>query len=332
MVKVGTTRKNIKCALWGSDDSLLAWKNGINSNEIPGMKVRLLMGLVMAGAAAGAAYWWQVNRQPVQETMLVLYGNVDLREVRLAFNGNEHVSEILVDEGDRVQPDQLVARLHTERLQAAMARAKADLVATEAQAHAAQLSYQRIKALAARKLAAKEEADEAEGRSRAATARVAAAEAALAESAQALRDAELYAPVGGVVRERIVEVGDFVTPQTPVITMALVDPVWVRTYLPETYLGRIKPGAAVRISTDSFPEKTYQGWVGSISPTAEFTPRNIETPELRTRLVYQMRVFACNPQFELRLGMPATVTLMLDQDDAPALTPEQRCQRTASES
>ena len=170
-----------------------------------------------------------------------------------------------------------------------------------------------LKTLLKSKLASPGDVDEAEGRSHAANARVDAAEAALVESTQAYKDAKLYAPFDGVVRERIVEVGDFVSPQTPVLTLATLDPVWVRTYLPETELGRVKPGAVAHITTDSYPDKVYDGWVGMVSPTAEFTPKNIETPELRTRLVYQARVFVCNPQFELRLGMPATVNIALDQ-------------------
>jgi HlyD family secretion protein len=297
------------------------------------MKVRLLVGLLVVGAVAGAIYWWQqANREAEPQSALVLYGNVDIREVRLAFNGNEHVGEIMVEEGDQVKAGQLLARLHTDRLQAAWDRAQANVNAARAEAHAAQLSYQRIKSMAERKLAPTELADEAEGKSLAAAARVAAAEAALEENTQALEDAALYAPVAGVIRERIVEPGDFVTPQTPVLTMALLDPVWVRVYLPETDLGRVKPGAVARISTDSYPGKVYDGWVGSISPTAEFTPKNVETPDLRTRLVYQVRIFACNPQFELRLGMPATVTLDLDQAAGGAVSPEQRCPLTDSSS
>ncbi len=290
------------------------------------MKVRLLIGLLVVGIAAGAAYWWQLaNKNNAQAAALVLYGNVDIREVRLAFNGSEHVSAILVEEGDRVQAGQLLARLHTDRLQATLDRARADVVAAQAEAHAAQLSYQRIKAMAARKLAPSEEADEAEGKSRAAAARVTAAEAALAEQQQALKDAELYAPVNGVIRERIVEPGDFVTPQTPVLTLALLNPMWVRTYVPETNLGQVKPGTPADVTTDSFPNKVYKGWIGSISPTAEFTPKSIETPELRTRLVYQVRVFVCNPEFELRLGMPATVTIPLDHASEPDIKPDERC-------
>ena len=287
---------------------------------------RIFIAVVVTGAIAMAGYWsWIANHKAAEETALVLYGNVDIREVRLAFNGNEHVSEILADEGDPVKAGQLLARLHTERLQAALDRANADVVAAEASAHAAQLSYKRIKSMAARKLASPDAADEAEGKSRAATAQVAAAKAALAQATLAFKDAELFAPVSGVVRERIVEAGDFVTPQTPVFTIALTNPVWVRTYLPENFLGRVKPGAAARLTTDSFPNKAYEGWVGSVSPSAEFTPKNIETPELRTRLAYQVRVFACNPQLELRLGMPATVAVSLDQSIASTHEPGKHC-------
>jgi HlyD family secretion protein len=98
-----------------------------------------------------------------------------------------------------------------------------------------------------------------------------------------------------------------------VLTLAIVDPVWVRTWLPEPDLGKVAPGMKAEIRSDSYPEKAYKGWVGFISPTAEFTPKNVESPELRTRLVYQLRVFACNPAAELRLGMPVTVTIPLDQ-------------------
>lgn len=288
------------------------------------MKVRVIVGLLIVASVAGGIYWWRTsNNESVQSNTLVLYGNVDIRESRLAFNNSEHVDEILVKEGDRVQKGQLLARLHTDRLSAALTRSKADVIAAKAEARAAQLSYTRIKTLLKSKLASPGDADEAEGRSHAAAARADAAEAALVESTQAYKDAELFAPFEGVVRERIVEVGDFVSPQTPVLTLASLNPVWVRTYLPETELGRVKPGAIAHITTDSYPDKVYDGWVGEVSPTAEFTPKNIETPELRTRLVYQARVFACNPQFELRLGMPATVSIPLDQttSSTPASDP-----------
>jgi HlyD family secretion protein len=299
--------------------------------RLMGIRGRVFGGLVVIVCVAGAAYWWQTaGKDALPESELKLYGNVDIREVRLAFNGSEHVSDILVDEGDHVQPGQLLARLHSARLQAARDRVRAELAVAQAQAHAAQLSYQRIRAMEGRKLASAEQADEAEGNSLATAAGVVAAEAALAEAELALKDAELFSPVNGIVRERIVEVGDFVTPQTPVLTLALADPIWVRTYLPESYLGRVRLGDHAAISTDSFPGKVYAGWIGFVSPTAEFTPKSVETPELRTRLVYQVRVFACNPESELRLGMPATVTIPLDQTGNASGQTEERCGKPVS--
>jgi HlyD family secretion protein len=285
----------------------------------------LIPALIVVLGVAVAVYWWPALQQQSSDGSLVLYGNVDIREVRLAFNGNEHVGEILVHEGDRVSAGQLLARLHTDRLEVERQRVSAEVTAAQAQAHSAQLSYQRIKRMAAQKLVSPDDADVAEAKSRVAAANVKAAKAVLGEVDQELKDAELYAPVGGIIRERIVEPGDFVTPQSPVLTLALTDPVWIRTYLPESFLGQVKPGAAAKITTDSFPDKSYQGWVGSISPTSEFTPKNVETPELRTRLVYQMRVYACNPEDELRLGMPATVILDPGQGQATEASPEQRC-------
>lgn len=124
-------------------------------------------------------------------------------------------------------------------------------------------------------------------------------------------DGHLYAPAKGIIQDRILEPGDMADSRTPVYTLALIDPVWARVYVPEKQLGKLKYGLSAQISSDSYPGKIYDGWVGFISPTAEFTPKTVETPELRTSLVYQVRVYACNPQNELRLGMPVTVNIPL---------------------
>lgn len=286
--------------------------------------------ILIIAAVIGAVYWRSNHNDQAVNGRLTLYGNVDIREARLAFNGSEHVAEILVDEGDKVSKGQFLARLHTERIAAEHRRAEAELAAAQAEAHAAELTFKRVRKLAQQKLASREDADLAEAKSRVADAKVDAAHAALAQIDQALKDTELRAPSDGVIRERIVEPGDFVTPQSPVLTLALTDPIWIRTYLPETFLGQIKPGARAEIRTDSYPDKVYEGWVGSVSPSAEFTPKTVETPELRTRLVYQMRVYACNPDNELRLGMPATVTLFPNQDDKHDSSAQQNCNKTHS--
>jgi HlyD family secretion protein len=144
----------------------------------------------------------------------------------------------------------------------------------------------------------------------------AAYEASVAAVALAQRefdDTKLYAPADGIVEDRILEPGDMASPNTPVLTVALTSPLWVRAYVPETRLGHIRLGMAATISTDSYPGRLYHGWVGYLAPTAEFTPKTVETPELRAALVYQLRVYVCDAQDELRLGMPATVHIDLNQ-------------------
>jgi HlyD family secretion protein len=144
----------------------------------------------------------------------------------------------------------------------------------------------------------------------AAQAQLNVAEAALKLAQQELADSKLYAPADSIVQNRILEPGDMASPQRPVYTLALSDPIWVRAYVPEPELGKVFEGMKAEVRTDSFPGKVYEGWVGFISPTAEFTPKQVETTDLRTRLVYQIRVYVNNPQNELRLGMPATVHLI----------------------
>ena len=327
-------------------------------------KKLLLIPALLVVAAAG--YWaLHIREASDRSGDLTLYGNLDIREVNLAFNAAERIREILVQEGDRVAPGQVLARLDTMRLDAALAaaeaardaqaqvlarlqagsrpeeirRAEAQVAALQARARSAQITYERLQKLAAQKLSAPEEIDTARAAADAALGELHAAQEAQAlavagprreDIAQAqaelaareanarlalvqLADATLSAPVAGIVRDRLLEPGDMASPQTPVLTLALTDPLWVRAYVPEPDLGRIAEGMRAEIRTDSYPGKVYGGWVGFVSPSAEFTPKNVETTDLRTRLVYQVRVFVCDAQGELRLGMPATVTIPLGQ-------------------
>ena len=327
--------------------------------------VTLLIIILLAGIT-GYYFWQQQNLEDTNQ--ITLYGNVDIREVQLAFNGSEHIAEIYVEEGEKVKKGQLLAILHSEILKAQQKEAqaqldaqqqmlaklqagsrieeidkvKAELNAVLARSKANTSSYERLRLLLKKKVVTADQVDQAKALMDASMAEVEAVKQALnllnagarkediafaqailaAKSAgvelinQRLEDAKLYAPADGIIRNRILEIGSMVFPQTPVMTLAFVNPVWVRAYLPEPALGKIALGTAAKIYTDSFPNKAYAGWVGYISPTSEFTPKNIQTTELRTRLVYSMRIYACNPQNELRLGMPATVTIDISQNPA----------------
>jgi HlyD family secretion protein len=318
-------------------------------------KTKKLLLLPIALMLAGAAYWWASSRHDATaDSAITLYGNVDIREVDLAFGTTEHIAELTVREGDRLAAGQVLGRLHTEKLDAArleagnrpeeIRRAKAQVDSLAAKARTAQITYERQAKLGRQKLAAPEDVDQAKAAADAAEAETVAAgetyalavagsrvedvaqakaeldarRASLALARAQLADATLVAPAAGIVRSRILEPGDVASPQTPVYTLALLDPLWVRVYVSESDLGRVATGMKAEVRTDSYPDKVYAGWVGYISPTAEFTPKTVETPDLRTRLVYQARVFVCDPRGELRLGMPATVTVPLQQLKVPA--------------
>lgn len=233
---------------------------------------------------------------------------------------------------------QVVARLHAGSRPEEIAEAKARVVAAQASLTDAMQKQRRLQALAKDEYVSKQQLDDiqtavdtaranldaleqiaalAEQGPRkediaAAEAKLKADQAALALAKQELTDTKLYAAADGVIQNRILEPGDMASPQQPVYTLALSNPVWVRAYVPESDLGKIAEGMVAEVTTDSYPDKTYKGWVGHISPMAEFTPKQVQTTDLRTRLVYQIRVYVDNPHNELRLGMPATVRILPD--------------------
>jgi HlyD family secretion protein len=139
------------------------------------------------------------------------------------------------------------------------------------------------------------------------TAALAASQARLEQAKTALQDTTLVAPSGGIVAVRARELGAIVQAGQTVYTLALTDPVWIRAYVPQPRLGRIKPGMHVKLEIDSMPGKQYDGTVGFISPEAEFTPKNVQTEQLRDDLVYRIRVIARDPDNVFRQGMPVTV-------------------------
>ena len=324
----------------------------------------LVVLLILLGGGMGI--WWWTNGQNSQAPgSLTLHGNVDIREVQLAFNDQDRITKMFAVEGDRVRKSQLLAILDSRRfkqaVEAAAARVAAqaavvarmvagerpeDIQKARAEMEAAKVEFQdlernarRIERLAIKELVTHQERDDARARADAARDRLQAARKALelalagprkediasakaileankAELALAkkeLIDTSLYAPSDGVIEARLLEPGDMASPERPVFTLALSNPLWVRAYISEPDLGKFYLGMKATVQTDSFPEKSYKGWIGFISPKAEFTPKSVETHEVRTSLVYQVRVFVCNPQDELRLGMPATVTVPLDQ-------------------
>ncbi len=136
-------------------------------------------------------------------------------------------------------------------------------------------------------------------------ARLREAEAALREAETRLGYARLAAPTAGVVTAKHAEPGEQVNPGSPVVTVGDLASCWLRAYIPETELGRVKLGQKVRVTSDTYKGKSYEGTITFISPEAEFTPKNVQTEKERVKLVYRIKVTIPNPQQELKPGMPA---------------------------
>ena len=147
---------------------------------------------------------------------------------------------------------------------------------------------------------------------------LAAAEARLRTAETRLADATLKAPSAGVVLARVREPGAIVQPGETALTLALDRPLWVRAYVQGEDLARVAPGAEAEVWTDAAPDRRSRGQVGFVSPTAEFTPRTVQTENLRSGLVYQVRIIVAEPDALLRQGMPASVGIRaLNLESAP---------------
>jgi HlyD family secretion protein len=321
--------------------------------------------VIVAASAVGGAAWYIDHHRSDNDGRLILQGNIDVRQVNLAFKVEGRIETLAVDEGDLVEAGHVLATLDKryfedelrlaraqrdyqksvlERLEHGsrpeeIAEARDTVAERQAALERTRLALKRREALLKTGSLTREEYDnaldavrEAEARFRAADealrmavigprqedidaarAQLRAQDASLSQAERRLADANLSAPASGMILTRARERGAIVSVGETVFTLTLTSPVWVRTYVDEPDLGRVQPGMPVAIRTDSAPDKVYRGHVGFISPTAEFTPKTVETRSLRSDLVYRLRIVVANPDGWLRQGMPVTVTL-----DAPA--------------
>lgn len=331
------------------------------------MKKKIILIIILIAIIAAGV--WYFNRPQSQNGDIVLHGNVDIRQVSLAFSGSERIVAMLVDEGDAVTNGQVLARLDTQILLLEIEQTKAKIAAQEQavlklvngsrpeeidQAKAKVASAQADVDLAGLQLKRMEEAfkgsaghavsaqerDNARANLKVANANLVNAQKALAlaeigpraediaeaqAELQALRAglalqehdlalSELKAPIDAVVRSRLLEPGDMASPQRPVYLLAINDPKWVRAYVNEVDLGFVKPGQIAAVFIDSRPDKPITGQIGYISNVAEFTPKTVQTEELRTSLLYEIRVYVQDTDNMLHMGMPATIKIKRDNN------------------
>lgn len=218
-----------------------------------------------------------------------------------------------------------------------IAQAEAVLERAEAEGTRAKLEFERQKKLFEREVISQREFDGAKTTLDGAQARIREAKemhslvrkgprqekidqgkAGMEQAKQALALAETrkgysvaVSPLSGIVLSENSEAGEYVSPGTPVVTIGDLSRVYLRAYINETDLGRVKVGQTVRLATDTFPGKTYLGKISFIASQAEFTPKNVQTQKERVKLVYRIKVDVPNPDQELKPGMPADGEILL---------------------
>ena len=129
-----------------------------------------------------------------------------------------------------------------------------------------------------------------------------------------MADTYIYSPVKGTIVEKFVELGEHVVPGTPAVLVIDMDQLYIKTYVEEIHIGKVKYNSPARIYVDSFPDRYFEGKITFIAPKAEFTPRDVQMEEHRSRIVYKVEVGILNPEGILKPGMPADVDLKWDQD------------------
>jgi HlyD family secretion protein len=326
-------------------------------------RVIIVAAIVALGVIAYTA--WSHLAAQRNASSLTLYGNVDIREVELAFRIAGRLESMHYDEGDVIAAGDVVAELDAEPYREALAVASARVAQAEAQvskleagarpqeiaqanagvnqaqvayANAAR-EYERVKGLLDLGASSEKAHDAALARRDTAAANLDAAQEALALAEEGFRsediaaaradlaaakaqrsiaetqldDTRLVSPSGGTLIARLFEPGSMLAAGMPVYSLSLRNPVYIRAYVDEPHLGRLAPGTPVTVTTDS-SDFAYDGTIGFISPRAEFTPRSVETTELRTDLVYRLRIVVENDDEGLRQGMPVTVKLQLTDE------------------
>jgi len=325
--------------------------------------VRIIILIILVSAAILGVRWFLKAEGNQFASELKIYGNIDIRKADLAFNEQERIAQVLVEEGDHVTAGQVLARQQTNRMEAQIReieakiaaqqevvkrfeagtrpqeieQARAEVAAARARVKNAMKNYERIRETSGAGATSKQALDNIQAQLDVDQAQLTVKEKALnlalegprkediaaarnnLETLKAslsllkirLADMTLISPSTGVIQNRILEPGEMANPNRPVVTLALTDPKWVRAYVPEPDLGRINLGMKAKVLSDSFPDQKFEGWIGFISPVAEFTPKTVQTEDLRTKLVYEVRIFVHDSKDLLRLGMPTTVIVDL---------------------
>ena len=258
------------------------------------------------------------------DSPIKLSGTVEARDADLSFQVGGRIATMPASEGAAVKKGDVVAtlddsdyKLGLRRAQAEYAAARATVVQAKAHLKLTTSELNRLIPLADKELVSPQQLEEAQTSNESAAADLERANAQVKVTAAALNTAQhqldyvqLTAPNDGIISSRLAEIGEVVPAGKPVFSLAETSRPWIRAYINETDLSRVRIGQEAEVRVDGLPDKVFKGRLSFISPKAEFTPKTVETQALRVDLVYRVRVEVDNPEGILKIGMPADVKLL----------------------
>lgn len=281
------------------------------------MKKKVAVILLLIAIISGVVYF--LTKEKKNPDVLTLYGNIEIRQVDLSFQVSGQIGRMLKEEGDGVKKGELVAVLDDKDYRSNLEKASADVDKNLALSMDASSKYERQSPLCIDNTVSRQDCDTLLYNKNKTKADYEAAAAAKTYAKNQLDYTKIYAPDEGTITVRVQEPGATVNKGQIVYTMSKTKPVWIRAYVNESDLGNIKYGMPAYVYTDSINPKTgqkreYKGYVGYISPVAEFTPKTVQSTDLRTDLVYRIRVYVDDIDEYLRQGMPTTIKINIAEN------------------
>lgn len=285
--------------------------------------MKKLLIILMLLTVSGLLFFSYYQKEIKNSDTVTLYGNVEIRQVDLGFRVAGRIQNMYYEEGDMVKSGDLLAALDDVPYKTAFDQTVAEIAQNQAAYNNSVSKYNRNTPLCAKNIVSKQECDDLLNAMNGAKAALDAAIAANQHALNNLEDTKIYAPAPGMIMTRVQEPGAVVAASQTVYILSKDTPLWIRAYISEARLADIKNGMKAEIITDGTNPATgekrrYNGYIGYISPTAEFTPKTVETTDLRTDLVYRLRIYVDNADQYLKQGMPATVIIKLPAAETAA--------------
>jgi HlyD family secretion protein len=305
---------------------------------------RRFVALILFVIVAGIAWfvWRLFSLPPLPEGFLDGHGRIEGTEISVSSKVTGQITSMMVSEGNRLETGTPIAIISAEEVQARLAQADARIKAAEEQvkqlstrvvtgqhhANKARVDHQRIRTLFQQGSVAAQQLDLSENALQAAEGELLGAQELLAAAkadllaARAMRDevqvslsdTRIVAPVSGTVVTKAAEQGELTFPGKALVVLVDLTRPYLRVYLPEKEIGKVKLGDAARVYVDSFPNQPFEAVVTNVAQKAEFTPKDVHMPDERVTLVYGVRLEIKNPQGYLKPGMPADALIRWKPD------------------